>query len=214
MQPTSPLRALIADTATTLGPDAPTLCEPWTVRELLAHLVLRESRPDALPGIGVGVPVLRRRTEQVQERIARRPLAELAEKVRTGPPPWWFSRPDAIDARVNTTELAIHHEDMVRAQEGWEPTSLPGLTQARVWGTVRTAGRMLYRTAPTGVVAVADGYGRASLRRPPRGAGTVVLRGTPLELALHAFGRERVARLGIEGDDADLAALAQHRRSA
>lgn len=214
MQPTSPLRALIAETATTLGPDAPTLCEPWTVRELLAHLVLRESRPDALPGIGVGLPALRRRTAHVQDRIARRPLGELAERVRTGPPVWWFTRPDPVDARVNTAELAIHHEDMVRAQEGWEPTPLPGPTQAGLWGTVRTAGRMLYRTAPTGVVVVADGYGRASLRRPPRGAGTVVLRGTPLELVLHAFGRERVARLEIEGDDADLAALAQHRRGA
>ncbi len=34
-----------------VGPDAPTLCGDWTTRDLAAHLVLRERRPDAAAGI-------------------------------------------------------------------------------------------------------------------------------------------------------------------
>lgn len=214
MSSTSPMRTLIARTAAELGPEAPTLCEPWDVRDLLAHLVVRESRPDTLPGIGLPVPALRRHTQQVQATVAGQDFDELLAQVQDGPPRWWPTRIPLLDRTVNAAEHAIHHEDMVRAQPGWEPTELPEDVQARLWDTLRGAGRLLYRSAPTGVVAIAQGHGRVALRRPPEGAGTVVLRGTPLELILHAFGRERVARVTVEGADEDVAALAEHRRSA
>lgn len=210
------LRDLIADTATRLGPDAPTLCSPWTVRDLLAHLVVRESRPDALPGIGLPVPALERHTEALQARAADRPFPELVEQVRGGPAPLWPTRIKPVDRAVNLGEFSIHHEDMVRAQPEWEPTDFGPDVQAGLWRTLTTAGRMLYRTAPTGIVAVAEGPStlRAALRRPPDGAGTVVLRGTPVELVLHAFGRTEVARVEALGEEADLGALAGHLRSA
>ena len=44
-------RAAIADLMTSLGPDAPTLCEGWTTRDLAAHLVVRATRVDAAAGI-------------------------------------------------------------------------------------------------------------------------------------------------------------------
>ena len=208
------LRDLVADTATRLGGDAPTLCSPWRVRDLLAHLIVRESRPDALPGIGLPVPALQRHTESLQERTAAQPFGQLVDQVRHGPAALWPTRIPAVDRAVNLGEFSIHHEDMVRAQQEWEPTPLPPAAQEGLWRTVRIAGRMLYRTAPTGIVLVADGHGRVALRRPPEGAGTVVLRGTPLELTLHAFGRTEVARVRSEGDDRDRDALEQHRRSA
>jgi uncharacterized protein (TIGR03085 family) len=211
----APLRELVASTALRLGPTAPTLCSPWTVHDLLAHLVTRESRADALPGIGARSGPLARHTESVQAEVARsHTLPELAERVRTGPPAWWPTRLPVIDAAVNTAELAIHHEDMVRAQDGWEPTVLAPEVMAMLWRTLRQGGRLFYRSAPVGVVVVADGHGRAALRRPPGHAGTVVLRGTPLELLLHAFGRTSVARVSEEGDPQDLAALAGHARAA
>lgn len=212
MPSTAPLRPLLADTAARLGPDAPTLCDPWDVRQLLAHLVVRESRPDALPGIGVDLAPLTAHTERVQSRVAAQDFGQLVEQVRSGPAPWWPTRIATLDRLVNTAELAIHHEDMVRAQPGWTPTELSSEVQTQLWSTLRGAGRLLYRTAPVGVVAVADGHGRAALRRPTGEAGTVVLRGTPLELVLHAFGRERVAQVQAEGAPADLQALAAHRR--
>ena len=38
-------RLLLADLLETAGPDAPTLCEGWTTRDLAAHVVVRERRP-------------------------------------------------------------------------------------------------------------------------------------------------------------------------
>lgn len=212
--PSSTLRRLIAATATDLGPDAPTLCDPWSVRDLLAHLVIRETRPDALPGIAAPVQALQRHTQSVQDEVAGRDFGELVRQVVEGPPAWSPTRLPALDRAVNTAELAIHHEDMVRAQPAWEPTDLPEEIQAQLWRTLPVAGRMHYRSAPTGVVAIAPGHGRVALHRPPSGAGTVVLRGAPLELVLHAFGREEHARLDIDGSDEDVAALAEHHRSA
>lgn len=46
-------RLALCETLRAVGPDAPTLCEGWLTRDLAAHLVLRESRPDAAPGIVV-----------------------------------------------------------------------------------------------------------------------------------------------------------------
>lgn len=213
--PSAPLRELVASTALNLGPGAATLCTPWTVQDLLAHLVIRESRPDVLPGLGARGGPLARHTGSVQRDVARdSSLEELAERVRSGPAPWWPTRLRVLDDAVNTAELAIHHEDMVRAQDGWEPTPLPADVQAALWRTLRTGGRLFYRSAPVGVVVVAEGHGRASLRRPPSDAGTVVVRGTPLELLLHAFGRTAVARVAVEGDPADVEALDASPRAA
>ncbi|HSP61082.1 MAG TPA: TIGR03085 family metal-binding protein [Ornithinimicrobium sp.] len=213
MTSTPLLRDLIASTALDLGPGAPTLCDPWRVRDLLAHLVVRESRPDVLPGIGLDVGPLRRHTEKVQDRAAGQDLAELAAAVRRGPDRWWPTSVPLVDDLVNVSELAVHLEDMVRASPGWQPTPLPVPVQRSLWTSLRRSGRMFYGRAPVGVVAVAEGFGRASLHRPPGRSGSVVLRGTPLELTLHAFGRNAVARLETEGTDADLATLERHRRS-
>lgn len=211
---TAPLRDLVAATALRLGPDAPTLCDPWTVRDLLAHLVVRESRPDALPGVLARLGPLARHTASLQDRVAGTgSLQDMADRVRRGPAPWWPTRLPALDRAVNTAELTVHLEDMVRAQPGWTPTPLEPQVQAALWSTLRRGGRMFYRSAPVGVVAV-SAHGRVALRRPPAGVGTVVLRGTPLELLLHAFGRTSVARVEVEGDDGDVAALARHTRAA
>jgi hypothetical protein len=61
------------------------------------------------------------------------------------------------------------------------------------------------------VVLVTPTYGRRLVRTPPSGAGSVVLRGTPGELLLHASGRQRVARVTVEGPaDARAAFEATH----
>lgn len=214
MSTASPLRTLIADTALRLGPGAPTLCTPWSVQDLVAHLVIRESRPDVLPGIGLGATPLGRHTSAVQDRLAATTSFEgLVSRFRGGPPAWWPTRLDSLDSLVNTAEFAIHHEDMVRAQAGAEPTTHHSSTQGALWGTLLKAGPVLYRSAPVGVVAVSEGHGRASLRGPRAGTGSVVLRGAPLELLLHAFGRTGATQAVAEGSPEDVAALAAHTRA-
>jgi hypothetical protein len=44
-------RAQLTDLFDELGPEAPTLLEPWTTRDLAAHLVLREHDYLAAPGL-------------------------------------------------------------------------------------------------------------------------------------------------------------------
>ncbi len=44
-------RNALADLFLERGPDEPTLAGDWTTNDLLAHLVVRERRPDAAPGI-------------------------------------------------------------------------------------------------------------------------------------------------------------------
>ena len=54
-----------------VGPDAPTLLGEWTTRDLAAHLVVRERRPDAAAGIVV--PILARHAERVRVQERERP---------------------------------------------------------------------------------------------------------------------------------------------
>src|SRR5439155_20488720 len=44
-------RSALCDLFAEVGPDAPTLCGGWLTRDLAAHLVIRERRPDAAAGI-------------------------------------------------------------------------------------------------------------------------------------------------------------------
>ena len=52
-------RARLADLLDEVGPDAPTCCEGWTTAHLAAHLVVRDGRPDALPGFGLSMGIER-----------------------------------------------------------------------------------------------------------------------------------------------------------
>jgi uncharacterized protein (TIGR03085 family) len=212
MQPATVMRRLFADTAASAGPDAPTLCDPWTVRDLLAHEVLRQSRPDAVPGIGLPGP-FRRHTASVQGRIAGEDFSRLLDQVRQGPPVWWPTRLPALDTLVNLAEFAVHREDIVRARPGWVGSEYEEELSAALWTAYRRSAGLAYRSAPVGVVAVAPGHGRTALRRPRQSSGTVVLRGAPLELLLHAFGRTGVAEVATEGSDADLEKMAGHVRA-
>src|SRR4051812_36111592 len=44
-------RTALRDTLRATGPDAPTLCEGWTARDLAAHVVVREHAPIGALGI-------------------------------------------------------------------------------------------------------------------------------------------------------------------
>ena len=205
---TSPARReryALCDTFEAVGPDAPTLCSPWRTRDLAAHLVIREGRPDA--AVGLLVPPLAQRAQRVQEGYAAGSWPELVERVRTGPPPWSPTRFEAVDAVVNLAELFIHHEDVLRAAPGWEPRPLPADLEQGLWSTLTRTGRLLFRRSPVGVVLVTPAHGRRLVRSAPSGAGSVVLRGAPGELLLHASGRQSVARVLVEGPDEALAAF-------
>lgn len=189
-----------------LGPDAPTLCAGWTIRDLAAHLVVRESRPDAASGILL--PSLASYTARVQRSIAQRPFPDLVDQVRANPP-WWsvFSLP-WLGAKINTMEFLVHHEDVRRARPGWELRAADPRRAETVWGLLGWVVGVLYRKSPVGVVLrTPQGWQRTARR----GQRCVVVLGAPEELVLHAFGRNQVV-IEIEGDPMDVASFQRSRR--
>ncbi|MFC0447209.1 TIGR03085 family metal-binding protein [Rhodococcus jostii] len=193
-------RLALVDSMAEFGPDAPTLCGTWTNRDLAAHLIVRERRLDAAPGIVVGR--LAGYTEKVQNETATRPWSRLLDEVRSGPPMW--SPMYWVDAQVNLGEMFVHHEDVRRAHEGWEPRVLPETRQDALWGLAKKVGKLGYRHSPVSVVLERPSGEQATVRTA--GSGRVILRGEPSELALHAFGRDQV-RIETEGDAADVEAV-------
>ncbi|HET9732601.1 MAG TPA: TIGR03085 family metal-binding protein [Acidimicrobiales bacterium] len=185
-------RAALADLFDELGPDAPTLCEGWAARDLAAHLVLRERRPDAAPGI-VFKP-LSGYTERVQARVAATPWPELVARYRSGPPPWL--RP--FDETANLVEMFVHHEDLRRGGSGWSPRDLDPALGRALTARLRGLSRMLLRRSPVGVVASVPDQGLITLRS---GDPAVTITGGAGEVVLYVFGRKDAARVELSGPD-------------
>ncbi|SCE90973.1 TIGR03085 family protein [Micromonospora viridifaciens] len=189
-------REALADLLLDLGPDAPTIDEGWTTRDLAAHLVVRERRPDAAGGILL--PPLRRYGEAVRRRVAAGPYADLVARVRR-PPVWSPVSNPLTDELVNTVEFFIHHEDVRRAQPGWLPRDLPAGFSAVLWKRVATLARVALRRFPADLLIQAPGYGE---RTVGRGGERLRVVASPGELALFVSGRQRVARVQVDGPEA------------
>lgn len=192
------LRDHVCDLLDRVGPDAPTLCEGWQARDLAAHLVIRERRPDALPG--VLLPRFAAHTQKVQDRQAGRPYPETVDLVRTGPPRYNPMAVPALNERVNLAEYAIHAEDVRRAQPDADLPEMPQRkeTDDAVWKLLPTMSRMVLRSCPVGVTARCAGRADLTLKKPTR-KGTVVLEGLPLEVLLLLSGRGDAARVHVQG---------------
>ena len=115
-------RAHLAQALTEAGPEAPTLCEGWTTRDLAAHVVVRERRVDAAAGIMI--KALAPRLARVQAEFAARPWPELLDMVAAGPPRRSLFGLAPIDEAANVVEFFVHCEDVRRAKPGWEPRLL------------------------------------------------------------------------------------------
>ncbi len=192
-------RAALVDTMRGVGPDAPTLCDGWQTRDLAAHLVIREYRPDAAPGILI--PFLSSHTARVQAEVAERTgWEELLDKVASGPPV--YSPLKLLDPVANVAEMFIHHEDVRRAQPGWEPRVLEQKLVAMLRRTLPLMGRLTLAKVP-GRVALRTPEGKTVLTAGSGPAVTVT--GLPEELLLFAVGRE--ARVEFGGDEAAVQAV-------
>lgn len=170
-----------------LGPDAPTLCEGWRTRDLAAHLVIRERRMDAAPGILVAP--LAGYTKKVQDSYAAKPWDELVALVRSGPPRYSPYAIPPVGELVNGTEYFVHHEDVRRAQPDWQPRPADAGRDETLWRAVSRVGRLTYRKSPVGVALKRSDGETVVVRRAP---DTVTVEGDPGELVLHAFGRSAV----------------------
>src|SRR6266496_3906856 len=102
-------RERLCDLMNELGPEAPTLLEPWTTHDLAAHLVLREHDYVAAPGLVVPGAWGRFAERRRVERKARA-FAEMVATIRAGPPPGYF-RIGWVRRFPNLNEYFVHHED-------------------------------------------------------------------------------------------------------
>ncbi|WP_193315101.1 TIGR03085 family metal-binding protein [Nostocoides sp. F2B08] len=198
-------RSALCDTLLEVGPDAPTLCSPWRTRDLAAHLVLREHRPDLV--VAAHLPGVSDRLEREQNELATAtPWPELVERVRSGPPAWHPTQIAAVDDAVNTLEFFIHHEDILRAGDPSVVRELSEETAQGVWTALKRTAKLLFRKVDAGLVLAAPGYGRIAVKAPSR-RGSVTVTAAPGELALLGFGRATHAHFDARGSKAAVTAL-------
>ena len=195
-------RAHLAQALTEAGPDAPTLCEGWTARDLAAHVVVRERRVDTAGGIMV--KALAPRLARVQAEYAARPWSELLQMVAEGPSRRSLFGLAPVDEAANVVEFFVHCEDVRRAKPGWEPRLLDADLSEALWKRAAGMARLSGRRAPAGLV----------LRRPDgqtavahKGAPVVTVTGEPAELVLFMSGRQHHAVVNMEGEEQAVAAI-------
>src|SRR6476661_6463955 len=136
-------RAALCDTLEAVGPDAPTLCDPWTTAQLAAHLVIRDRRPDL--AAGVVVPALAARLEHARRDYAARTWPEMVGLVRSGPPIWSPAWLVPVNEAVNLVEFFVHHEDVLRAGAVGPQRVVSDELQAALWARLRRLARVLFR---------------------------------------------------------------------
>ncbi len=207
-------RQALADVLTKVGPEAPTLCSGWLTADLAAHLVVRERRPDAAPGLVVSA--LGSWTDRVRnhERDTHS-YRELVNRFRRGPSFWNPLALPVLNEAANAMEFFVHHEDVRRAQPDWHPRDLLLQYQQALWASLGRAGRMMMRNAPVDIRLVAEGFGeipvrthggkkldtaipnlvRGDLAYVEESRPEVKLTGPPSELMLFAYGRQSVAQV-------------------
>jgi uncharacterized protein (TIGR03085 family) len=192
-------RAELADLLDELGPDAPTCCEGWDTAHLAAHLVVRERRPDAMPGFALErlTPLPARWSHHLEDRLrTSTPYAEVVRRFRSGPPAWFPVGWPAVDTAVNATEFVIHHEDVRRARPGWEPRALPRGARDALWRAATLYARPS-AAARRGTLVLRRGDAPGVEKRLGSGGPVTTVTGEPLELLLWAGGRARVARVEV-----------------
>ena len=200
-------RAQLCDLFEELGPEAPTLLEPWTTRDLAAHLVLREHDYLAAPGL-VLPGVWSRFAEQRTRALALRDFSWLVATIRSGPPPGFF-RIGWVRRFPNLNEFFVHHEDVRRANGRGPRTNEHAMDEA-LWGNVRRGAWFLARRL-RGAGLELQWAGTTKTVRARRGEPTACIAGPPGELLLYLFGRQSAAHVEVGGPAAAVDAVRRAR---
>ena len=198
-------RQALAELLATVGPDAPTLCTGWRTSDLVAHLVLREGRPDA--AVGIMAKPLANWTKKVQDGTRdRTPYPELVERFRSGPPAWSPTRIESVDAAANTIEFFIHLEDVRRAAPDWKPREIEPEFDDELWRRLRGGVKLLFRKVPVGVTLVRAPQQQTVVAKAAT-PQMVTVTGTASELVMFCNGRKDSARVELHGDAAAIERL-------
>ncbi len=189
-------RGRLCDLFLEVGPEHPTLCEGWTTADLAAHLVIRERRPDAGPGI-----VLGGRAAEHSEKIRRRTrdagtFEDLVARVRSGPPlPLRL-----LDGAMNLSEYFIHLEDVRRGAGDTTPRPADevGDVEDALWAMQGRRTRFLTRGLDDIDLSVALPDGEVT--HVGGGSRPVTIKGRSGEITLFLSGRRDAAHVDLTGE--------------
>lgn len=183
-------RERLGDLLLEVGPDAPTLNGGWVTRDLATHLLIRERRPWAAPGILISAaePLLKREEKKLEDR-------EYNDVVRTwaGGPPAFIA---PFNAAMNTAEHFIHHEDVRRGGGSIEPREFSAAVNKDLMKWVKRFGSLALRSSDVPVVLTPPTLppvtvgGSAGVAE--RGDDVLRVSGEPGELLLWVSGRDAV----------------------
>ncbi len=200
-------RAALVMSMRQLDPDAPTLCEGWNVRRLVAHLVQREHAP--LQQLGDSV----RKDPAGQEKNLNKLVASAATPVGyqklvdtfaagTGMlnPMSWLGDTGQL------LEYVVHHEDLLRGAGESSRQERPAAALNKLFSQLRLMGKLIFRRSPVGVAFAHPDENRPAVIK--RGEG-VTITGDPVELALYVSGRRDAAQIQLDGAPEHVAAFQQ-----
>lgn len=200
-------RAALVESLRQLDPDAPTLCEGWSVRRLVAHLVQREHAP--LQQLGDTVrkdPAGQEKNLNKLVASAATPLGyqELVDTFAAGTgvlnPMSWLGDTGQL------LEYVVHHEDVLRGAGQSSRQERPAAALNKLFSQLCVISKLVFRRSPVGVTfARPEGNPPAVIKR---GEG-VTITGDPVELALFVNGRRAAAQIQLDGAPEHVAAFQQ-----
>jgi uncharacterized protein (TIGR03085 family) len=193
-------RRALAELFAVTGPDAPTLCDGWTTRDLAAHLVVRENRPDA--ALGLVATSLSGHMDRVRGEAAKRDYDDLVKTIANGPSRFSPFAFPGVDALANTAEYLVHHEDVRRSQPKWVPRVLPEADANQIWSELPRFATIATRGLNVGLVAE---HRDGRVQNLAKGTPIAVIVGAPLEILLYLYGRRDVAIVELKGDPTAIA---------
>jgi uncharacterized protein (TIGR03085 family) len=194
-------RQALCDLARQLGPDAPTLCAGWDAADLFAHLVVRERNPVA--SLGNVLPALAGRNSRAMARRQEQPFETMVATYETPALP--LRAVPVVDRMMNGFELLVHHEDLRRGTDGWEPRALPAEDLDLLWSQLSRGVRFFGRRLPGPTVLRRADSGATVVAK--KGDEPVTITGDVVELVLFLFGRSATRGLEFEGPEDAVAAV-------
>lgn len=195
-------RASLIDTLARVGGDKPTLCDGWTTKDLLHHLLIREIQP--LTALAAKLPIdqLSRSSKNRLAELEEASFDDLLARFRDGRQPYSPLRFNKVDSFMNTLEYAIHHEDVLRAQEPPIHRALTHEDNQVIHGALKVASKVLLRKVPVAVTLVCPGFDPIDVGSgTKKERGTVRIVGEPIDVLLYISGRSKAAQVTFEGDE-------------
>lgn len=198
-------REKLAQLLLELGPDAPTLCEGWTTRDLITHMYIRENQPHR--AVGYLVPALKSVTSSAEEAVKKRDYEDVVRAWAAGPPV--FVKP--LDPLINVSENFIHHEDVRRGGDRpVEPREFSAAVQEKLMSAAAMMGRLALSSGDVPVILTPPNLPSVTLGGKrgvaEQGSRVVRVKGDPGELLLWVTGRDKV-EVEITGEPEDIAAV-------